>query len=96
MWHHYIGRDRSTVSPYASPARAGNLSGLPPAYVITCEHDPLRDEALIYATRLLQAGVPVDLHNYAGTVHGFDFLTQSGISLRAVREGVEAFQRAMA
>ena len=96
MWHHYIGRDRSTVSPYASPARAGNLSGLPPAYVITCEHDPLRDEALIYATRLLQAGVPVDLHNYAGTVHGFDFLTQSGISLRAVKEGVEAFQRAMA
>ena len=96
MWHHYIGRDRSTVSPYASPARAGDLSGLPPAYVMTCEHDPLRDEALIYATRLMQAGVPVDLHNYPGTVHGFDFLTQALISTRAVREGVEAFQRAMA
>lgn len=95
MWEHYIGQDRSMVSPYAAPARADDLSGLPPAYVMTCEHDPLRDEALIYATRLLQAGVPVDLHNYPGTVHGFDFLTQSGISMRAIREGVEAFQRAM-
>jgi acetyl esterase/lipase len=96
MWNHYIGPDRSAVSPYAAPARAADLSGLPPAYVMTCEHDPLRDEALSYATRLLQAGVPVDLHNYPGTVHGFDFLVEAEISARAIREGVEAFKRAMA
>jgi len=93
MWNHYIGPDRNAVSPYAAPARAADLSGLPPAYVMTCEHDPLRDEALNYATRLLQAGVPVDLHNYPGTVHGFDFLVEAEISARAIREGAEAFVR---
>jgi len=96
MWNHYIGQDRSKVSPYAAPARAVDLSGLPPAYIIACEHDPLRDEALIYAMRLMQAGVPVELHNYPGTVHGFDFMAPSEISTRAIKEGVEAFQRAMA
>jgi acetyl esterase/lipase len=96
MWNQYIGQDRSNVSPYASPARALDLSGLPPAYMMTCEHDPLRDEAIIYAMRLMAAGVQVELHNYPGTVHGFDFLTPSEISTRAVNEGVEAFKRAIA
>ncbi|GJL59939.1 MAG: esterase [Nitrospirales bacterium] len=95
MWDHYIGRDRVEVSPYAAPARAENLSGLPPAYVMTCEHDPLRDEGILYAMRLMAAGVPVELHHYPGTVHGFDFLAQSDISTLAIREGVEAFKRAM-
>jgi acetyl esterase/lipase len=95
MWNQYIGKDRKKVSPYAAPARARDLSGLPPAYVMTCEHDPLRDEAIIYAMRLLADGVQVELHNYPGTVHGFDFLTPSEISTRAVNEGVEAFKRAM-
>lgn len=96
MWNQYIGQDRSNVSPYAAPARAQDLSGLPPAYMMTCEHDPLRDEAIIYAMRLMAAGVQVELHNYPGTVHWFDFLTPSEISTRAVNEGVEAFKRAMA
>ena len=95
MWNHYIGKDRSDVSPYAAPARAQELSGLPPAYVMTCEHDPLRDEAIIYAMRLMEAGVPVELHNYPGTVHAFDFMTDSEISTRAVNESVEAFKRVM-
>lgn len=95
MWNHYIGKDRKTVSPYAAPARAQDLSGLPPAYVMTCEHDSLRDEAIIYAMRLMADGVQVELHNYPGTVHGFDFLTPSEISTRAVNEGVAAFKRAM-
>lgn len=95
MWNHYIGTDRSNVSPYASPARATDLSGLPPAYVMTAEHDPLRDEALIYAMRLMQAGVQVELHNYPGTVHGFDFFSPSGISATAVAEGIAAFKRVM-
>jgi len=95
MWNQYIGKDRKKVSPYASPARAQDLSGLPPAYVMTCEHDPLRDEGIIYAMRLMADGVQVELHNYPGTVHGFDFLTPSEISTRAVNEAVEAFKRAM-
>ena len=93
MWDHYIGKDRTEVSAYAAPARAGDLSRLPPTYVITCEHDPLRDEAILYAMRLMAAGVPVELHNYPGTVHGFDFLMATEISTRAVNEGVDAFLR---
>lgn len=95
MWDHYIGRDREEVSPYAAPARADDLSGLPPAYVMTCEHDPLRDEGILYAMKLMAVGVPVELHNYPGTVHGFDFLGPSDISMFALQESVEAFKRAM-
>jgi acetyl esterase len=95
MWDHYIGKNRDNVSPYAAPARAENLDGLPPAYVMTCEHDPLRDEGLIYAMRLMAAGVPTEIHNYPGTIHGFDFLTPSAISTRAVNDGIEIFKRAM-
>jgi acetyl esterase/lipase len=54
------------------------------------------DEGILYAMPLMAAGVPVGLHHYPGTVHGFDFMTPSEISTRAVNEGVEAFQRAMA
>lgn len=95
MWDHYIGKDRAAVSPYAAPARAEDLSGLPPAYLMTCEHDPLRDEALLYAMRLMAAGVPVEIHNYPGTVHGFEFLIDSVVSTRAVNDGVGAFLRAV-
>lgn len=95
MWDHYIGKSHADVPAYAAPARAEDLSGLPPAYVITCEHDPLRDEAILYAMRLMAAGVPVELHNYPGTVHGFDFFMASEISTRAVSDGVNAFVRAV-
>jgi acetyl esterase/lipase len=68
-WRKYLGRaaDGSTgepVSPYAAPARAKDLSGLPPAYVATAELDPLRDEGILYAFRLLGAGVSVELHQF--------------------------------
>jgi len=96
MWDQYIGKQRDKVSPYAAPARAKDLSGLPPAYVMTCEHDSLRDEGIIYAMRLMVAGVPVELHNYPGTVHGFDLLTATDISTRALNEGIEVFKRIMA
>jgi len=95
-WDQYIGKARENVSPYAAPARATDLSGLPPAYVVTCEHDALRDEGVNYAMRLMAAGVPVELHNYPGTVHGFDLLTATDISARALKEGVEALRRIMA
>ena len=94
-WDQYLGKECGNVSPYASPARADDLSDLPPAYVLTCEHDPLRDEGIIYALRLMAAGVSVELHNYPGTVHGFDYLTPSEISTLAIKEGIEVFRRAM-
>jgi acetyl esterase len=93
MWHHYLGAPQKVVSPYAAPARAKSLSRLPPAYIATAEYDPLRDEAIQYALRLLQAGVPVELHQYAGTVHGFDGLLPSTVSKQAADELVTVFRR---
>lgn len=70
-WKAYLGPEHGgDTSPYAAPARAADLSGLPPAYVVTCEFDPLRDEGIDYAQRLIQAGVPTELHHYPGTFHG--------------------------
>jgi acetyl esterase/lipase len=95
MWDQYLGKDRQEISPYAAPSRATNLEGLPAAYVITCEHDPLRDEAILYAMRLMDAGVPVELCNYPGTVHGFDGLIPSQVSARAVGDAIGALTRAI-
>jgi acetyl esterase/lipase len=86
-WGYYLGDDRADVSPYAAPGRATDVSGLPPTYLMTAELDPLRDEGIEYATRLLAAGVSVDLHQFAGAFHGFD-LFPTAISQRALDEQV--------
>jgi acetyl esterase/lipase len=72
MWLHYLGEDadRSATSPYAAPARADDLAGLPPAVVQVNGLDPLRDEGIEYALRLLAAGVPVELYCGPGMYHG--------------------------
>ncbi len=72
MWLHYLGddRDKATTSPYAAPARAESLAGLPPAVIITHGLDPLRDEGIHYALRLLAEGIEVELHNIPGAYHG--------------------------
>jgi acetyl esterase/lipase len=72
-WDAYLGpgrRSTDNVPPYAAPARATDLTGLPPAYISAMEFDPLRDEDIAYATALLAAGVPVELHLFPGTYHG--------------------------
>ena len=59
---------------------------MPPAYISTAENDPLRDEGITYAQRLLQAGVSVELHQFPGTFHGSALVTSAAVSKRAQRE----------
>ncbi|MCW2881223.1 MAG: alpha/beta hydrolase [Sphaerisporangium sp.] len=84
------------VSPYAAPARATDLSGLPPAYIDVGELEVFRDECADYAQRLVQAGVSTEFHLYPGAFHGFDGLIPGAeISRRAATERVVALRRAL-
>jgi acetyl esterase len=66
----YLATAEDAEHPYASPLRASSLAGLPPAVVITAEHDPLCVEGEAYATRLSDSGVPVSAHRVNGFFHG--------------------------
>jgi acetyl esterase len=71
FFDHYVPNPTDRDNPEVSPLRASDLSGLPPAIVVTDEHDPLRDEGLAYATRLREAGVSVTAHHYDDMLHAF-------------------------
>ena len=94
MWGHYLGA--AAASPYAAPARAADLSGLPSAYIATADFDPLRDEGITYALRLLQAGVSVELHQWPGTFHGSQAILSAEVSQRQIAELCAALRRALA
>ena len=93
-WKHYLGPDHGgDVSPYAAPSRATDLSGLPPAYVSVMEFDPLRDEGILYALGMLEAGVSVELHAYPGTFHGSSLVPFAEPSKRNTEEVMAVLRR---
>lgn len=71
FWDHYAPEPDARKHPDASPMKVVFLSGLPPAVILTAEHDVLRDEGELYAMRLVQAGVAVEHRRFEGQVHGF-------------------------
>jgi acetyl esterase len=87
----YVPDPARRAEPRASPLRAEDLSGLPPAYVATCIPDPLRDEGEAYAARLREAGVPVAVHRH-DQIHGF-FNTSA---IRSSREALAVIAGALA
>jgi acetyl esterase len=80
---HYLPDESAARDPRASPLLAEELSGTPPAYVLTAGFDPLRDEGEAYALRLREAGVPVALRRHRGLIHGFANMTGLGRTGRA-------------
>lgn len=83
-WEYYLGG--AEPDGYAAPARMADLTGLPPTYLTTQELDPLRDEGISYAMRLLEAGVSVELHSYPGTFHGTSIAIRAAVSKRQSAE----------
>jgi acetyl esterase len=96
FWDHYAPDPSARVSPDAAPLRATDLAGLPPAYVITAEHDPLRDEGFAYAERLRAARVPVEHRHFGSQIHGFfTFVNLLDDADRAVTEAGAAIRAAV-
>ncbi|OBB74133.1 alpha/beta hydrolase [Mycobacterium sp. 852014-52144_SCH5372336] len=94
MWRHYLGDTAADAS--AVPARSADLSGVAGAFISCSELDPLRDEAVEYALRLMRAGVATELHVFPGTCHGFDsLLPEWDTSIRLFELQGAALRRAL-
>ncbi|NGY05607.1 alpha/beta hydrolase [Solimonas terrae] len=78
------------ISQYAAAARADDLAGLPPTFICTGSLDLFVDENLEFSRRLMRAGVPTELHVFAGAVHGFDYHPTAKISAAARRASLAA------
>jgi acetyl esterase/lipase len=96
-WDSYLGGTADKdVSIYASPARAKDLRGLPPTYMMVGELDLFRDEDINYVRGLLEAEVPTEFHIYPGCFHAFDlFLPDTNISKFATAAFVDAMKKAL-
>lgn len=93
-WEWYLGGKEADM--YAAPARAENLAGLPPAFIDVGEVDLFRDENILFANRLLQAGVPTELHVYPGAYHASElFVPKVALSGRIWAARFDALKRAL-
>jgi acetyl esterase/lipase len=85
----------SDVSPYAAAARAMDLAGLPPTYMICGALDLFLEEDMDYARRLIRAGVPTEFHVYPGAPHAFMFVESAEVTKIHVRDSMAAMKRAL-
>ncbi|MFI6781244.1 alpha/beta hydrolase [Micromonospora sp. NPDC050276] len=90
---HYLADPAHARDPLASPLLADDLSGLPPALVVTAELDPLCAEGQRYAERLRDAGVPTRLEHYPGMIHGFFAMPGAFTDGRRAQGSAAAFLR---
>jgi acetyl esterase len=88
FWNHYLADPGDAENPLASPLRAPDLSGLPPAFIATAEFDPLRDDGEAYAERLREAGVDVIVKRYDGMIHGFYWMLGAIDGARGLHEDI--------
>ncbi|MBW2942213.1 alpha/beta hydrolase [Zhongshania aquimaris] len=97
-WDFYLSHEDkgANISPYASPSHAQDLRNLPTTYIMVAEHDPLRDEGILYAMRLLANNISTELHVIPETVHGFDLMGCGEISEHALQLQANAFNRVLA
>ncbi|MBV9792554.1 MAG: alpha/beta hydrolase [Actinobacteria bacterium] len=98
-WTALLGDQRGAldVSPYAAPARATDLSGLPPTFIDVGSAETFRDEAVSYATRIWQAGGVAELHVWPGGFHGFQVMVpQAAVSQDATAAQWDWFRRLLA
>ncbi|MFM9370445.1 alpha/beta hydrolase [Streptomyces sp. Da 82-17] len=98
-WQQYLTSERDAADPYAAPLHRADLTGLPPAHIVTAGLDPLRDDGEAYAAALTAAGVEVRHDRYDGLFHGFltmapDHLTEAAAAretaFRTLRAGLSA------
>lgn len=93
MWDVYLKGVNIKETEYLSPLQRKNLTGLPPAYIETAEFDCLRDEDLLYAERLKEAGVAVELNQTKGTVHAYEIAFDSSITKEGMRRRIEYMRK---
>jgi acetyl esterase/lipase len=104
MWDHTVGatgwtallgdaRGGPDVSPYAAPARATDLSGLPPAFIYGGSAETHRDEDVAYASAIWRAGGQAELHVWSGGFHGFDLMAPQAAVSQAAKAARTSWMR---
>ncbi len=95
MWDVYLtGKDRNNLPKYISSLQRTDLKGLPPAYIETAEFDCLRDEAILYAQKLKDNNIAVELNQTKGTIHAYDIIEKSKITQDSIQCRVTALRKA--